>query len=98
MAEIAADMLRTALDAFTAEDAETSREVIKRDRKIDDRCRREFGNLIDQMMSEPIAASGAAYLLFVAKHLGSIRDYVKNICEQNVYFRETVFLKHGGRN
>ena len=50
------------------------------------------------MMSEPIAASGAAYLLFVAKHLGSIGDYVKNICEQNVYLRETVFLKHGGRN
>ena len=36
MAEVAGDMLKTALDAFTAEDADTSREVIRRDKEIDD--------------------------------------------------------------
>src|SRR5688572_15338871 len=35
MAQTAADMLRTALDAFTNEDAQISREVIKRDKEID---------------------------------------------------------------
>ncbi len=94
MAEVAADMLQAALDAFTAEDAETSREVIERDKKIDDLYRRVFGTLIDQMISDPAAATGAAHLLFVAKHLERIGDYVKDICELNVYLREAVFIKH----
>jgi len=37
MAEAAAEMLRTALDAFTSEDAILSREIIKRDKRIDRR-------------------------------------------------------------
>ncbi len=36
MAETAGEMLQQALDAFTSEDAEVSRKVIKRDQEIDD--------------------------------------------------------------
>mgnify|MGYP001486545431 FL=1 len=35
MAKTAAEMLRSALDAFTSEDSQLSREVIKRDKEID---------------------------------------------------------------
>lgn len=94
MAEIAADMLREALDAFTSEDAETSREVIKRDTHIDKCYRRVFDDLIEKMIDEPTSTTGAAHLLFVAKHLERIGDYVKDICELNVYLREAVFIKH----
>lgn len=97
MADIAAEMLRDALDAFTAEDAETSRAVIRRDKLIDDCYRRVFNDLIEQMIDEPSAATGAAHLMFVAKHLERIGDYVKDICELNVYLREAVFIKHSPR-
>ena len=98
MAEIAADMLREALDAFTSEDAESSRTIIQRDRQIDECYRRVFDELIEKMIDEPSATTGAAHLLFVAKHLERIGDYVKDICELNVYLREAVFIKHSPKN
>jgi phosphate transport system protein len=94
MAEIAAEMLRTALDAFTTEDAETSREIIKRDKEIDKCYKRVFDELLDMMVDDPTNTTSAAHLLFVAKHLERIGDYVKDICELNVYLTEAVFIKH----
>jgi phosphate transport system protein len=94
MAEIAGSMLREALDAFTAEDADASRAIIRRDKLIDDCYHRVFNELIQTMIKEPTATKGAARLLFVAKNLERIGDYVKDICELNVYLREAVFIKH----
>jgi phosphate transport system protein len=94
MANLAAAMLKEALDAFTSEDAEASRAIIRRDRLIDDHYHRVFDELIQMMVERPETANGAARLLFVAKHLERIGDYVKDICELNVYLREAVFIKH----
>jgi phosphate transport system protein len=94
MAEIAAGMLRDALDAFTSEDAAMSRAIIARDKRIDECYHRVFGELVGSMAGDPAAATVAAHLLFVAKHLERIGDYVKDICELNVYLREAVFIKH----
>ncbi|MBA2736508.1 MAG: phosphate signaling complex protein PhoU [Pyrinomonadaceae bacterium] len=94
MAQIAAEMLRTALDAFTSEDAEVSRELIKRDKEIDKCYHRVFDELIETMIDNPQATTSAAHLMFVAKHLERIGDYVKDICELNVYLREAAFIKH----
>lgn len=94
MAQTATEMLRSALDAFTSEDAALSREIIERDRLIDDAYRRVFGELLQVMINNPAATTGAAHLLFVAKHLERIGDYVKDICELNVYLREAAFIKH----
>lgn len=94
MADIASEMLKSSLDAFTNEDAELSREIIKKDRLIDEAYRRVFGELLQMMISNPEAATGAAHMLFVAKHLERIGDYVKDICELNVYLREAAFIKH----
>lgn len=95
MARTAAEMLHSALDAFTSEDAQLSREVIKRDREIDQAYRRVFAELLEMMIEDPATTASAAHLLFVAKHLERIGDYVKDICELNVYLREAVFIKHG---
>jgi phosphate transport system protein len=97
MAQVAGEMLRTALDAFTSEDAKVSREVIRRDKEIDDAYRRVFDELIEIMIENPQATTSAAHLLFVAKHLERIGDYVKDICELNVYLREAAFIKHSPR-
>ncbi len=95
MADIAAKMLHEALDAFTSEDAMASREIIARDQQLDKCYGRVFDELLALMIRNPAAANGAARLLFVAKHIERIGDYVKDICELNVYLREAVFIKHG---
>ncbi len=95
MAEIAAGMLREALNAFTTEDAAASRKIIGRDLALDESYGRVFDGLIQTMVRNPSAANGAARLLFVAKHIERIGDYVKDICELNVYLTEAVFIKHG---
>ena len=94
MAERASSMLRAALDAFTSHDAKAAREVIKRDSEINDLYNQIFHDLIDLMASEPFTATRDARLLFVAKHLERIGDYVKDICELTVYMAEAAIIKH----
>jgi len=94
MADIASEMLRGALNAFTSEDAEASRRIIARDLDVDKTYGRVFDELIETMIKNPTTANGAARLLFVAKHIERIGDYVKDICELNVYLTEAVFIKH----
>lgn len=98
MAEIASRMLSEALNAFTTEDAAASREIIERDRVLDECYGRVFDDLIQTLLTNPSAANGAARLLFVAKNLERIGDYVKDICELNVYLTEAVFIKHSANN
>jgi len=94
MAEQASAMLRAALDAFTSNDALEAREVIKRDIDINELYNRVFHTLIERMVSEPSTASRDARLIFVAKHLERIGDYVTDICELTVYMAEAAFIKH----
>ncbi|MDH3495045.1 MAG: phosphate signaling complex protein PhoU, partial [Acidobacteriota bacterium] len=94
MAETAGKMLKQALDAFTSEDSKVSRKVIKRDKKIDRAYDKVFGELIKMMIENPSITTAAAHLMFVAKHLERIGDYVKDICELNVYLTEAAFIKH----
>ena len=95
MAELASDMLRRALDAFTTGDARAARAVIARDDEIDEMYDRTFHDLIRLMADDPSTATRAARLLFVAKHLERIGDYVEDICELTVYMAEASIIKHG---
>src|SRR5688572_26203229 len=94
MAEHALKMLRGALDAFTSGDAVMAREIIKSDTEINDLYNHTFHRLIELMVSEPATATRDARLLFVAKHLERIGDYVTDICELTVYMAEAAFIKH----
>jgi phosphate transport system protein len=46
------------------------------------------------MVQDPATTPRAARLLFVAKHLERIGDYVTDICELTVYMTEAAFIKH----
>jgi phosphate transport system protein len=87
-------MLRAALDAFTSGDALVAREIIKSDSEINDLYNHIFHALIEMMVTEPATATRDARLLFVAKHLERIGDYVTDICELTVYMAEAAFIKH----
>ena len=94
MAEHALQMLRNSLDSFTTGDAITAREIIKSDSEINDLYNHTFHRLIELMVTEPATATRDARLLFVAKHLERIGDYVTDICELTVYMAEAEFIKH----
>jgi phosphate transport system protein len=96
MAELAADMVRSAIDAFAAEDAERARAIIGRDDRIDALYNQLFRELLTYMIEDPRLISRGTNLLFVAKHLERIADYVTNICEQIVYMVEGRVIKHTG--
>jgi phosphate transport system protein len=46
------------------------------------------------MVSEPGTATRDARLLFIAKHLERIGDYVTDICELTVYMAQATFIRH----
>ncbi len=94
MAEHALTMLRGALDAFTSSDPIRAREIIQSDSEINDLYNHTFHRLIELMVTEPATATRDARLLFVAKHLERIGDYVTDICELTVYMAEAAFIKH----
>jgi phosphate transport system protein len=94
MSRLSREMLRDALDAFAAGDAQAARDVIKADEELDALYDRIFHSLLDHMSSDQSAAGRAARLLLVAKHLERIGDYVTDICELIVYMSEARVIKH----
>jgi phosphate transport system protein len=94
MSERALTMLQSALDAFTSNDSERARQLIAEDEEVDQIYDRLFANLMNMMSEDGTKSTRLARLLFVAKHLERIGDYVKDICELTVYMREAIFIKH----
>lgn len=94
MAEHASGMLRAALDAFTSGDAAAARTIINRDDEVDVLYDRVFHDLIEVMVTNSATTPRAARLLFVAKHIERIGDYVTDICELTVYLTEAAIIKH----
>jgi phosphate transport system protein len=94
MGDVASAMLGAALDAFTRHDATAARTVIERDLEINELYNDIFNDLIELMAQEPSTAARDARLLFVAKHLERIGDYVTDICELTVYMAEAAIIKH----
>jgi phosphate transport system protein len=95
MAERALEMLQSALDAFTTNDAEKARELIKRDEEVDRIYDKLVSAWMETMSQDATKSKRLARLLFVAKNVERIADYVKDICELTVYMKEAVFIKHG---
>src|SRR5918998_1630535 len=61
---------------------------------LNDEPRLEPYTDLPRMVADPTTTTRAARLLFVAKHLERIGDYVTDICELTVYMAEAAFIKH----
>jgi len=94
IADLATEMLQNSLDIFTSNDSERARKLIARDEKIDQIYETLVHNLMETMSTDASKSTRLARLLFVAKDLERIGDYVKDICELTVYMKEAVFIKH----
>lgn len=94
MAERTSAMLQAALDAFTTNNSEKARQLIADDKEVDKIYNQIVALVMKKMAEEANKTSQLTRLLFAAKHLERIGDYVKDICELTVYMKEAVFIKH----
>jgi len=88
MARVATDMVRAALDAYAARDADAAVRICESDRRVDDFYNSLFRGLLSHMSDHPHTITPSAHLLFVAKNLERIGDHATNIAEM-VYFAAT---------
>ena len=93
-ADLAAGLLRKALDAFARLDTTTAVAILKEDELID----REFDGfvrkLITYMMEDPRTISPSLDLLFLAKAIERIGDHAKNIAEFIIYVVKGTDVRH----
>lgn len=85
MAETCRDMLRQALMAYVARDAEMARAVVPQDDMVDLLYQQIFRELLSFMIEDPATTTRALYLLFSAHNLERIGDRVTNVVERVIF-------------
>ncbi|HEX7871893.1 MAG TPA: phosphate signaling complex protein PhoU [Sphingobium sp.] len=88
MGQIAREMVKDALDAFAARDANKALAVMERDRAVDDFYNSIFRTMVTFMMENPKTISESAHILFIAKNLERVGDHATNVAEM-VYYAAT---------
>ena len=78
-------MLKDALDAYVARDAELAQDVIDRDIEIDQMYNALFREFLTFMMEDPRNITACMHLHFIAKNIERMGDHVTSIAEQVVY-------------
>src|SRR5499427_5636615 len=96
VADIALDMLRSALDAFARLDLAVAAKVVRQDEHVDDAFRGILRQLITFMMEDPRTISHSIEILFVAKAIERIGDHAKNMSEYVVYMVKGKDVRHTG--
>jgi len=94
MADMAAAMLRDALDAFVRRDAATARRLCTRDDEVDNLNRQIFRELLSFMMEDPTTITRAMDLILVARNLERVADLATNVAEEVVFIAEARIIKH----
>ena len=97
-ADLAAGLLRKALDAFARLDAVAAVAIMKEDDMIDEEFDGFVRKLITYMMEDPRTISASLDLLFLAKAIERIGDHAKNIAEFIVYVVKGMDIRHTPRD
>jgi phosphate transport system protein len=89
-------MLRDALDAFVAADAERAQLVIERDSVLDAYYADTFRVLLTYMMEDPRNIYRATRVQSIAKYLERIGDHATNLAESVVFMVGGKDIRHTG--
>jgi phosphate transport system protein len=85
MAELAINMLGSALDAYENMDADAAKHLADADDHVDELSKRVQADLLDVIQQDPTTAARAVDLLFVAHNLERIADRTTNIAERVIF-------------
>jgi len=94
MAEIAQEMVRTALDSLVARDVVAARRVCERDDEVDHLNDQIFRELISFMLDDRANIKRAWDLILGARHLERIADHATNVAEDVIYLVEGRDIRH----
>jgi phosphate transport system protein len=83
--ELCLGMFKDVLDAYAERDVDKAREVIDRDKQVDELYNSLFRELVTYMLEDPRTISRCIDLLFIAKNLERIGDHATNIAEKIDY-------------
>lgn len=97
MAEAVQEMLREALDAFVAGDAERAQSIVERDSKVDAYYSAIFRELLTYMMENPRNIFRATRVQSIAKYLERIADHATNLAEMVVFMVRGKDIRHVGK-
>lgn len=92
--DLAARLLRKALDAFARLDTATALAIVREDGLIDKEFDSFMRVLITHMMEDPRMISPSLDLLFLAKAVERIGDHAKNIAELIIYIVKGADVRH----
>lgn len=93
-ADMAAKLIRDALDALARLDIEAAAKILRDDDEIDTEFKGFVRQLITYMMEDPRTISSSLDLLFIAKAIERIGDHAKNIAEFVIYIVKGADVRH----
>lgn len=85
MAVSVQQLLKDALDAYIARDADFAAEVRLRDKDVDQMYNALFREILTHMMEDPHNITGCMHLHFIAKNIERVGDHATGIAEQVIY-------------
>jgi phosphate transport system protein len=97
MASIVQAMVRDAIDAFVAGDAQRAQSVIDRDASLDELYIRVFRELLSAMLNDGSKVERGIHAQSVAKWLERMGDHATNLAEQVVFMVKGKDIRHVAR-
>jgi len=96
MADMAQRMLREALHAFVAGNAEAAQSVLEQDDGLDALKNQIFRELLTYMLGDPRTIEPGLDLILVSRHLERVGDHATNIAEDVIFIVEARDVRHHG--
>lgn len=96
MGDMAAAMLRRAIDAFLTQNVDRAIAVVQDDRKVDTMNRENLDRFTEMISDDPDSASGFLDLIFISRALERIADHATNIAEEVVFLVSGSGVRHTG--
>lgn len=97
MAQLAACMVKGALDAFVEKDAVAARQIIPQDKAVDAMNRETHKRIAAYMAEHPEAVPQCLQWMVAIKSLERIADHAKNIAEDVVFACEGRDIRHAAK-
>ncbi len=94
MAQIAAGMVKDALDSFVKKDADLARNILTRDDQVDNLKDQIFRELLTYMLSNPASITRAIDLILISRNLERIADHATNIAEDVIFMVVGKDIRH----
>ncbi len=94
MAELAAGMVRRALQSFVDAKAEAAEEVLTMDDLVDNLNREIHRAMLDHMKRHPDTMEQALDVLLIARNLERVGDHATNIAEDVIFWVRAADVRH----